>query len=85
MRMGTVAGSVWATKKSPGLRGQPLLLVRMDGKMIVAVDLVGAGVGEKVLISFGSAARLEAPDAPTDAAIVGIVDSTDEEEYHDNQ
>lgn len=79
MRMGTVTGSVWATKKSPGLRGQPLLLVRMEGQMIVAADQVGAGVGERVLLSFGSAARLDAPDAPTDAAIVGIVDSTDEE------
>ena len=35
MRMGTVTGSVWATKKSPGLRGQPLLLVRMEGQMIL--------------------------------------------------
>ena len=83
MRIGTVAGSVWATKKCPGLRGQPLLLVRMDGKLIVAADLVGAGVGERVLLSFGSAARLEVPDAPADAAIVGIVDPMEEERHVD--
>ena len=83
MRLGTVAGSVWATKKSPGLRGQPL--VRMDGRLIVAADLVGAGVGEQVLLAFGSAARIEAPGAPADAAIVGIVDSMEEEEGHVGQ
>ena len=85
MRLGTVAGSVWATKKSPGLRGQPLLLVRMDGRLIVAADLVGAGGGEQVLLAFGSAARIEAPGAPADAAIVGIVDSMEEEERHVGQ
>ncbi len=78
MRIGVVSGSVWATKKSPGLRGQPLLLVRVEGAVYVAADLVGAGVGERVLLSFGSAARIEAPGAPVDAAIVGIVDATEE-------
>ncbi len=79
MRIGTVSGSMWATKKSPGLRGQPLLLVRMDGKVIVAADEVGAGVGERVLLSFGSAARLDEPEAPVDAAIIAIVDSMEGE------
>jgi len=78
VRIGTVSGSVWATKKSPGLRGQPLLLVRMDGSCIVAADQVGAGVGEQVLLSFGSAARTDCPDAPVDAAIVGIIDALEE-------
>ncbi len=78
MRIGTVSGPVWATKKSPGLRGQPLLLVRMDGTCVVAADQVGAGVGEQVLLSFGSAARTEYPDAPVDAAIVGILDAMEE-------
>ncbi|CAA7601302.1 Ethanolamine utilization protein EutN/carboxysome structural protein Ccml [Acididesulfobacillus acetoxydans] len=44
---------------------------------VVAVDTVGAGVGETVLVALGSAARkaLSRPEAPVDAAIVGIVDS----------
>lgn len=85
MRVGVVTGSVWATKKSPGLRGQTLLLVRMDGKLIAAMDQVGAGVGDRVLLSFGSAARIEAPEAPADAAVVGIVDSMEEEGRHVDQ
>ncbi|KLU62772.1 carbon dioxide concentrating mechanism protein CcmL [Peptococcaceae bacterium CEB3] len=45
--------------------------------MVVAVDTVGAGVGETVLVALGSAARkaLSRPEAPVDAAIVGIIDS----------
>ena len=47
-----------------------------DGKNIVATDDVGAGIGEIVLVATGSAARVGCgmPDAPVDAAIVGIVD-----------
>ncbi len=78
MRIGVVSGSVWATKKSPGLTGHPLLLVRMQEGTIVADDLVGAGAGDTVLVSFGSAARADSPGAPVDAAIVGIVDQTEE-------
>ncbi len=80
MTIGTVSGSVWATKKSPGLRGQPLLLVRVDGKVVVAADQVGAGEGERVLLSFGSAARTNCPDAPVDAAIVAIIDPMEVED-----
>lgn len=74
MKIGTVANSVWATKKSEGLTGHPLLLVQTDEGSIVADDLVGAGVGDRVLVSFGSAARIDSPSAPVDAAIVGIID-----------
>ena len=47
-----------------------------DGKNIVATDDVGAGIGEIVLVATGSAARVGCgmPDAPVDAAIVGIID-----------
>lgn len=78
MKIGTVTGSVWATKKSPGLTGHPLLLVRTDGSTVVAADLVGAGVGDSVLVSFGSAARIDSPQTPADAAIVGIIDQLEE-------
>lgn len=74
MRRGVVAGALWATKKAPGLTGLPLLEVQTAGGTVVAADLVGAGVGEQVLLSFGGAARLSQPDAPVDAAIVAILD-----------
>ena len=46
-------------------------------KKLVAVDNVGAGIGEIVLVATGSAARIgcDQPNAPIDAAIVGIIDS----------
>ena len=81
-----------ATKKDPSMLGRKLLLVRpqlVDEKdptkfraganTIIAVDSVGAGIGELVMFCQGSSARL-APnlkDAPVDAVIIGIVDSVD--------
>lgn len=77
MKLGTVTGSVWATKKSPALTGLILLRVRVGQTELVAADLVGAGTGERVILSFGGAARLDRPDAPVDAAIVAILDETE--------
>jgi ethanolamine utilization protein EutN len=92
MFLARVEGSIVATKKDPSMSGRKLLLVRpqlVDEKdptkfraganTIVAVDSVGAGVGELVLFCQGSSARL-APnlkDAPVDAVIIGIVDTVD--------
>ena len=92
MFLAIVEGSVVATKKDPALSGQKLLILRpqlVDPKdpskfrpgsnTVVAVDSVGAGIGEMVLFCQGSSARL-APnlnDAPVDAVIVGIVDTVD--------
>jgi microcompartment protein CcmK/EutM len=92
MFLARVEGSVVATKKDPALSGRKLLLVRPQlvdekdpGKFrpgsntIVAVDSVGAGIGELVLFCQGSSARL-APnlkEAPVDAVIIGIVDTVD--------
>lgn len=78
-----VIGHVWATKKDGGLNGQKLMIVReekqdgSDGSMIVAADLIGAGIGEQVLVVNGSTARraLGSDDSPVDCAIVGIIDS----------
>jgi ethanolamine utilization protein EutN len=78
-----VVGSVVATAKNAGFVGSTLLLVqRVDlngqaqGEPFVANDTVGAGVGETVLVATGSAARStdHTRSAPTDAAVVGIVD-----------
>jgi microcompartment protein CcmK/EutM len=78
MEVCRVVGSVVATVKAPGLSQFKLLVVvpQRGGDELVAVDAVGAGEGDLVLVATGSAARsLEATkDAPTDAAIVGIVD-----------
>lgn len=92
MFLALVEGSVVATKKDPSMGGRKLLLLRpqlVDDKdpgkfrpganTIVAVDSVGAGVGELVLFCQGSSARL-APnlkEAPVDAVIIGIVDTVD--------
>src|SRR5436190_2307913 len=92
MFLARVEGSVVATKKDASMAGRKLLLVRpqlVDEKdparfrpgmnTIVAVDSVGAGIGEMVMFCQGSSARL-APnlkDAPVDAVIIGIVDTVD--------
>lgn len=83
MVMAKVVGTVTATRKEDELGGLKLLLVRAcdaDGKpsggTIVAVDAVGAGVGELVLYVSGSSARQTkvTKDRPVDATIMAIVD-----------
>jgi microcompartment protein CcmK/EutM len=83
MVMGKVVGTVVSTRKEEELTGLKLLLVRAcdsDGKptgaTIVAVDAVGAGVGEVVLYASGSSARQTkvTKDRPVDATIMAIVD-----------
>jgi len=84
MKIGKVIGNIWATRKEERLEGYKLLLVQplniIDGSRdrvpIVAVDTIGAGVGETVLFVGGSSARSAAKDnsTPVDATIVGIVD-----------
>jgi len=76
-----VTGSVVSTRKNEKLRGSKFLTVEPlngGGKPFVAVDQIGAGVGETVLVASGSAARLALAyeDTPADAAVVGIVDET---------
>jgi microcompartment protein CcmK/EutM len=83
MLMGKVVGTVVATRKEKELEGLKLLVLRgMDlegkanGPVVVAVDAVGAGVGEVVLYCSGSSARQtkETKDRPVDATIMAIVD-----------
>lgn len=75
-----VIGNVWATKKEPALEGLKLMIVQTlygDAPLqSVAADLVGAGIGERVLVVRGSSARAAVArgNVPVDSAIVGIVD-----------
>ncbi len=81
MIIGKVTGSVVSTRKNANLVGNKFLIVKplscMESKSnIVAIDNVGAGIGEVVLVACGSAARIgcDMDNSPVDAAIVGIVD-----------
>lgn len=87
MEIGRVVGTVVSTIKSSGLNSFKLLVVTTvavtqemtspDGaETYVAVDLVGAGEGEIVLVTRGSAARIpDTTNVPTDAAIIAVVDT----------
>ena len=83
MLLGKVVGTVVATRKEEEIEGLRLLVVRgldLEGKptssVVVAVDAVGAGVGEVVLYASGSSARQTkvTKDRPVDATIMAIVD-----------
>jgi ethanolamine utilization protein EutN len=84
MLIGTVVGNVWATKKDPTLTGLRFLVVRPyttggreTAETIVAVDPLGAGIGERVLVVFGRAARHaigRSHDIGFQCAVAAIVD-----------
>ena len=74
MKIGTVTGSVWASRKVQCLQGQTFLVVQTLEGQVVAADHVGAGTGDKVLLVTGTAASRFCMEAPVDAAIVAIVD-----------
>jgi microcompartment protein CcmK/EutM len=90
MFIGKVTGSVVASQKVKSVIGRKLLLVQAmnvkgdspgvlesTGRTAVAIDTVGAGEGELVLVTQGSSARLteSTGDVPTDAVIIGIIDA----------
>lgn len=84
MKIAKVIGTIWATRKEERLNGYKLLIVQpvnilngaLDRAPIVAADMIGAGVGETVIIVGGSSARSAVGDmsVPVDATVVGIVD-----------
>ncbi|MBP8807979.1 MAG: EutN/CcmL family microcompartment protein [Kofleriaceae bacterium] len=85
MVLGKVIGTLVASKKEPTLEGVKLLIVRAcdvdggdlpKGSIVIAVDAVGAGVGEVVLYCSGSSARQTqvTQNRPVDATIMAIVD-----------
>ena len=90
MLIAKVTGSLVATQKTETMIGHKLMLVeiyRLDpatrnslvssGRMLAAVDTVGAGLGEMVLLTQGSSARLtpETKNLPVDTVIIGILDT----------
>ncbi|MDR1421808.1 MAG: EutN/CcmL family microcompartment protein [Coriobacteriales bacterium] len=85
MKIGYVMGNIWCTRKEETLTGLKLMQVRVledlnddpsSGPVVVAVDTIGAGIGEKVLLVGGSSARKHEylTNAPIDMLIVGIID-----------
>jgi microcompartment protein CcmK/EutM len=86
MILGKVIGTVWSTKKDENLVGSKLLIVRQldldfqeKSNFLIAVDSVGAGEGEIVLVASGSSARqtVITKNKPVDAVIMAIVDKLD--------
>ena len=84
MLLAKVVGSVWAIQKEKGMENIKLLIVQpintrkeAVGNALAAMDRIGAGIGEFVLITQGSPAQKLTADknSPIDAAIVGIIDS----------
>lgn len=85
MRIGQVVGTVVGARKDARLDGRKLLIVAavdrngaQDTPEVVAVDIVGAGEGETVIVAEGTAARraIGGDDVPIDAAVIAIVDET---------
>ena len=83
MLIGKVVNNIWATRKHQGLEGFKLMVVHIlehsgekTENTIVAIDNIGAGIGDLVLVAYGSAAQTVShrDNPPIDAAIVAIVD-----------
>lgn len=90
MQLAQVIGDVVATVKDPNLHAHKLLLVQpltadgqASGRPVVALDAVGAGVGERVFFVRGREASFPflPAEPPADACVVGIVDAVDVEEW----
>lgn len=74
-------GRVWSTRKADSIGGMKFMLAEViggknEGERLVAVDIISAGIGDRVLITTGSSARrmLGGDDLPIDAVIIGIID-----------
>lgn len=81
MIIAVLIGNVWATKKTESLGGYKLMLAKTigglhEGEVMVVVDTIGAGIGDRVIITKGSGARrmLGKENSAVDASIVGIID-----------
>ncbi|MCG8472350.1 MAG: EutN/CcmL family microcompartment protein [Desulfobacterales bacterium] len=90
MIVGKVVGNVWATRKEEALEGMKLMVVRRQDAVtleeletLVAVDFIGAGIGDRVIVATGSSARHAGrctSNEPVDATIVGIIDEVEVQE-----
>jgi len=87
--IGKVIGTVWSTKKDENLVGAKFLIVReldlelkAKSNFVIAVDSVGAGEGEVVLVATGSSARQTnfTKNKPIDAVVMAIIDKLDKTE-----
>ncbi len=80
MLKATVVGNVWSTKRVEGLPNGAFLEVEVEGggSRLVAFDVLGSGVGERVLIASGSVAAAYFPDPhpPLDALVIGSIDES---------
>lgn len=74
MKIGTVTGAVWSSRKAACLSGQTFLVVNTSQGDVVAADQVGAGTGDRVLLITGTSAAKFCMDAPVDAVVVAILD-----------
>ena len=87
MLIGKVIGDVVATQKAPSHEGRKILVVQplnLDGsdrgEVVLALDAVGAGIGERVLLStegFSAMTAVGRPNSPIDSAVIGIIDEID--------
>lgn len=73
--------TVWATRKAESLNGFKFMLAEViggsnEGQRLIVVDIISAGIGDRVIITTGSSARkmLGDDDIPVDAVVVGIID-----------
>lgn len=73
--------NIWATRKAESLQGYKLMLAEKiggnsNGEQMVVVDIISAGIGDRVIVTTGSSARrmLGTDDVPVDAVVVGIID-----------
>ena len=84
MLIGKVTGSIFSTRKTESLVGYKFMIVSLQNNngtrpdYIVAVDTLGAGINDTVLVTTGDSARYGCPDidVPVDAVIVGIIDQS---------
>ena len=93
MKIGRVIDNIWATRKEETLRSTKLMIVQVldtpadlenpannGGKVLIAADIIGAGIGELVIVVGGSSARRAGgydSNVPVDALIVGIIDENE--------
>jgi ethanolamine utilization protein EutN len=80
MLKATVVGNVWSTKRVEGLPNGAFLEVEVEGAStrMVAFDVLGSGLGERVLVATGSvaAAYFPGPHPPLDALVIGSIDES---------
>jgi len=73
--------NIWATRKAESLNGLKFMLAEIiggndEGQRLVVVDIIGAGIGDRVIVCAGSSARqmLKNDNIPVDAVVIGIID-----------